>query len=272
MWKLIKQEYEALSHVEQYMTNLIWSEEDYRSLLTKRINAHMKRLELSTYSDTSLIDFMFEERMPWGREQDGGDKFRSPVTILHTLSRHRPRWLVELCKKAANAAMATRSKKITFSNINSVLDEFSSRRLDDQIAEFSSQCPELKEIMAAFKEQNERYTTNILLSTIKNRILNHLTPSISGVIGSPTATEVAHFLFQTGFLTARKNRDDGYDHVSYADNPNLLASRTNLDQGYEWEIHPVFRQALALKNFSDRNRSGKTTNQFNQSSRTNRRR
>jgi hypothetical protein len=34
----------------------------------------------------------------------------------------------------------------------------------------------------------------------------------------------------------------------YSDNPTLLHSRTNLDDGAKWEIHPVFREHLNLRN------------------------
>ena len=42
--------------------------------------------------------------------------------------------------------------------------------------------------------------------------------------------------------------DGSYEHISFEDNPALLKSRTSVDNGVSWEIHPVFRQALQLKN------------------------
>ena len=72
-------------------------------------------------------------------------------------------------------------------------------------------------------------------------------------MGKPAAMEVAHFLFQIGFLTARRDiSPDSYEHLAYSDNPALLNARTNVDQGFSWEVHPVFRQVLKLKNVPDR--------------------
>ena len=101
----------------------------------------------------------------------------------------------------------------------------------------------------AFIGEPEWFSTESLIETINRRILQKIQPKINGVIGAPSHWEVAHFLYQIGLLTARKELPTGgYDHISFAENPTLLSSRTNIDQGHSWEIHPVFRQALKLKN------------------------
>ena len=104
-------------------------------------------------------------------------------------------------------------------------------------------------MIVAFSKQNERYKTAELLTLIDNKILNHINVKIYGLVGKPNNREVAHFLFQIAFITARQDNEDGsYDHISFEKNPSLLKSRTNVDNGMLWEIHPVFRQALHLKN------------------------
>jgi hypothetical protein len=136
-----------------------------------------------------------------------------------------------------------------FDDINRELVSFGRRRIEDTIAEYSVQCSNLEELLTAFSQEPERFETEQLLRIIKNKALNHLSIKIEGVLGSPSAVEVAHFLFQIGFLTARKDIDENnYEHFSYEDKPTLLSSRANLDQGHSWEIHPVFRQVLSLKN------------------------
>ncbi|WP_353662526.1 hypothetical protein [Hydrogenimonas sp. SS33] len=139
--------------------------------------------------------------------------------------------------------------KIYFSDIDNILEDFGKRRIDDTIAEFKSQCPDIEDLLSAFANQDERYSTADLLTTITNRILQGTNLKIEGVLGSPSNKEVAHFLYSIGFLTARRDNPDGsYDHISFDMEPTLLKSRTNIDQGVSWEIHPVFRQALRLKN------------------------
>lgn len=255
VWATIKRDFEALSHVEQYITDLNWSLDDFYDLLAMRVEGYLKRHNLweeaekgldrnRSQRNRQLIGMVFDDPMPWGR-----DSKRPPTTILYTLSRHRPRWVIELGKISARSAKVARRSKVNFDDINDQLEEFGRKRIDDAIAEFRSQCPQLEELLTAFVGQSERFTTDQLISTISNRILQAVSPQIVGVLGKPSAREVARFLFQIEFLTARKERlDGGYDHVSFPENPALLGARTNIDQGYSWEIHPVFRQVLKLKN------------------------
>ena len=255
IWATIKQHHETLSHVEQYVRPLSWSIADFYELLAKRVEAHLqrtgawRRLHKTLYlapdkRRSQLVAMVFDDPMPWGRDQR-----RPPTTILYTLSRRRPRWLVELAKHAAAGALKAGRERINFDDINAVLPEFGQRRVQDTVAEFRSQCSEIEELLTAFVGEPEWFSTADLISTINNRVLQGVHPKIAGIIGTASAVEVAHFLFQIGFLTARSDKPGGhYEHVAYADNPALLSARTNIDQGYTWEIHPVFRQVLKLKN------------------------
>ncbi|MCA3019218.1 MAG: hypothetical protein ING62_11290 [Rhodocyclaceae bacterium] len=157
--------------------------------------------------------------------------------------------MIELCKEAAKSAVVSGRKKIGLDDITSVLAVFGQQRIDDTIAEFQAQCPQVGELVSAFSRQNERYQTDDLIKTIKNRILGGVHPQIVGISGAPDAVEIAHFLFQIGFLTARRDLSGGhYQHLAYAEAPHLLSDRTNFDDGVSWEIHPVFRQVLRLQN------------------------
>ena len=256
IWAIIKREYEALSHVEQYIDDISWSLDDSYILLARRIEGYLKRSNQWEEHFHSFPQYPFEQRsflieqlfsspVPWGRNAT-----RPVAVALFTLSRRRPRWLIELCKEAASKkALNNKFGKISFDDITDVMESFSKRRVDDTIVEFKSQCPEMEDLLAAFAGQVERLSTGDLMTLINNRILQSVNPRIAGVVGKPTAREVAQFLYQIGFLTARKDLDsDQYEHVAFADNPTLLNTTTNIDQGYLWEIHPVFRQALKLKN------------------------
>lgn len=255
VWSIVKREYEALSHVEQYISDLAWNQDDFYELIARRVEGYLRRTKQWDSAVTTLqtermarnkqlISLIFDDPMPWGR-----GKTRPPTVILYTLARHRPRWLVELWKVSAQAANKMSRTRINFDDIDNELEAFGKRRVDDTVAEFKSQCPEVEELLVAFVGQPEFFSTDNLIKTLQNRVLQAIHPRIVGVMGSPSPKEVAHFLFQIGFLTARKDFGNGeYEHLAYADNPSLLSSRTNVDQGYSWEVHPVFRQALKLKN------------------------
>ncbi|MBZ0090636.1 MAG: hypothetical protein K8F27_00215 [Sulfuricellaceae bacterium] len=256
IWSILKRQFEGLSHLQQYICNLFWTADDYRSLLAKRVQSYLERNGQwaitkkyfavdQSKRELQLIGLVFEDPMPWG----GDDRLRQPHAILHTLSKHRPRWLVELCKAAAKSLDINKKSKIGLDELTAVLPAFGQRRIDDAIAEFGSQCPQLSELLSAFSRQNERYTTDELIKTLRDRIMMAVHPQIAGITPPASEVAVAHFLFQIGFLTARRDvSEKHYEHIVYADAPHLLKDRTNLDDGVSWEIHPVYRQTLQLKN------------------------
>lgn len=256
IWTILKRQFEGLSHLQQYICDLTWTADDYRSLLARRVQSYLERNDQwtktkkyfaldQTKREEQLIALAFEDPMPWG----GDHRMRSPHVILHTLSKHRPRWLVELCKEAANHLRITKKTKIGRDDITTVLPAFGQRRIDDAVAEFSSQCPQVSELLSAFSRQNERYTTDELINTLRNRVMAAVHPQIVGTTQPASEVEVAHFLFQIGFLTARRDFSaTHYEHLAYSDAPHLLKDRTNLDDGVTWEIHPVYRQTLRLQN------------------------
>lgn len=252
VWTTIKLEYEALSHIEQYMIDLQWTEESVLQLLAKRIEGYLTRTsqldQLSArqldeaYRDYNLVDLAFEGQMKWGKG------VRPPHVVLNTLSKHRPRWLVELCKVAGKRAKRLNHARINRDDIFAELATFGERRIQDTVAEFRSQCPEIQDILASFRRTQEEMSTAELFSLINNKVLNHLKPNIVGVMGNAQARDVASFLFEIGFMFGRLDLPDGkYEHITFSERPHLLKSRTNIDDGLRWEIHPIFRQALEVR-------------------------
>jgi hypothetical protein len=251
IWAIIKREFEALSHIEQYIHDLSWSSDQFRSLLAARISAYLKRTnqwaQLASrlpreefLRQQAIVGLAFDDPMPWG----GGDRKRPPHVVLWTLTGHRPRWLVELCKVAGKAAAKHNMTRINRDDVDVQLAQFGRRRIEDTVAEFRSQCPQIEELLGAFSRQPDLYSTDELLKTIHNRIIQAVTPTFVGLGGKTSDLDVAHFLFQVGFLAGRRNygEHDGYDHILYRDNPTLLRSRTNLDDGLRWEVNPSFER------------------------------
>jgi hypothetical protein len=84
VWTIIKREFEALSHVEQYVDDLRWTLNDFYELLAKRIEGYLRRtnqwdeVQQTTSHDIStrrkqLIGLVFDDPMPWGKEPKGSD-------------------------------------------------------------------------------------------------------------------------------------------------------------------------------------------------------
>ena len=258
VWTTLKMDAEALSHVEQYTTDLRWDADSFRALLARRIEGYLLRRGLleaalrdaaraRAHRDQYLIDLVFEQDIEWGRN------IRSAHVVLHTLSMHRPRWMIELCKIAAGRATRQRHPRIMRDDIVHDLAGFGHRRIEDTIAEFRSQCPEIEELLAAFRREPEELSTDGVLAVIDSKILSHLSPRIVGVVGQARAQDVAAFLYQIGFIFARQDERDGsYKHFAYSDRPELWRSRVGAEAGIKWEIHPIFRQALEIRDASGR--------------------
>lgn len=115
VWAIIKREFESLSHIEQYMHDLSWTQDQFRVLLAARIKAYLIRTDQwslvsptlpyeKSAAEHALNALIFDTPMPWG----GADGTRPPHIALWTLTAHRPRWLVELCKEAGKAAEKNR--------------------------------------------------------------------------------------------------------------------------------------------------------------------
>jgi len=252
VWTTIKMEFEALSHVEQYVYDLRWDESSIRQLLAKRIEGALMRSGSwdgftrtnpvnSWQRERKLIKAVLDDPMSWGKS------VRPPHVLLYTLSKHRPRWVIELCKLAGRSAVEAERSRIARDDIFEHLETFGRRRIEDTVSEFRAQCPEVQELIAAFNREGEQFSTAELTTLIKRKILNHVNPQIVGVV-APRPIDVAAFLFQVGFIFGREELpNDEYRHISYSERPHLLSARTSLDEGLSWEIHPVFRQALELR-------------------------
>lgn len=261
VWAIVKREFESLSHIEQYMHDLSWTQDQFRQLLAERVRAYLKRTDQWTFiaktlpyeksaAELALISMAFDAPMPWG----GSDRTRPPHLALWTLTAHRPRWLVELCKQAGKIAEKRNAKRINLDDIKHQLPVFGRKRIEDTEAEFKSQCPQIAELLGAFSRQSDIYSTDELLKTIHNRIIQAVNPTLVGQVGKPSDLDVAHFLFQIGFLAGRRDYGEhgGYDHILYRENPALLKSRTNLDDGLRWEINPIYREVLNLRSFGNK--------------------
>lgn len=253
VWTILKMELESLSKVEQYITDLRWEERDALTLLAKRVEGYLRRhgkwdtaaKQLPRDPDDreyALVNLAFESPMRWGENAT-----RPPHVVLFTLSKHRPRWLVELARTSGIRAGRARMQIITKDLILSDLANFGRLRIQDTVAEFKCQCPEVEELIGAFNRGAEQMRTAELVKLIERKILAHLTPHIAGT-GALTVLKVASFLFEIGiFYARRENADGSYEHFAFAQKPSLLRSRTDLDEGMQWEVHPVFRQALELR-------------------------
>lgn len=252
VYSSVRLEHESFSHIRQYVSKISWTETQIRQLLARRIEGYLSRTDQLNKTDLSksgpdrdneLISLAFESPVKWG----GGERRRLVYIPLYTLSVHRPRWVIELCKLAASRHHSL-GTKITIDDILAEMPDFGESRKSDISAEFKPQCAQIDELIDAFYGEKSIMSTEEVFAIIDSKILVAFTPNIAGMSGKPRAADVASFLFEVGLFFGRRDCDDGtYEHISFAERPSLLRSRVNPDEGLRWEIHPVFRQVLRTR-------------------------
>lgn len=249
VWSVIRRYDESLDKLEQYVHEIKWAESDFRRLLYRRIKSQLDELHLPypviASTDTveqkeqKFIKLIFVPTAEW---------VGKPIQIyrlIYTLSYHRPRWAIQLCKLMQKEAISTNDTLLTKGHVDAVWGEYGLKRIADAVAEHKHQCKQIEELLNAFRGAERLMSRDQLITWIKNHITNHLSPIISGVpVTKPV--DVAHFLYEIGFILARSETPSGYEHYSFELMPDFLSSRTNDDFGMSWEIHPCYREALDI--------------------------
>jgi len=247
----VRLDFESISHIRQYLVRLNWDEDQIRRMLARRVEGYLVRsaqtasLDLpppGKKRDEFYISLLFESPVRWGDAE-------KPVHIaLYTLSAGRPRWLIELCKRAASCAFERNHRKIGLDDVRREMEDFGEARRSDLVAEFGSKCEQLLDLFDAFHSRQEIYSTTELYALIEDRILANFSPNIAGLSGRAKANDVANFLFEVGLFHGRRELAGGkYEHIPFAKRPNAFTSVVNVEPEMRWEIHPVFRAALNLR-------------------------
>ena len=63
----------------------------------------------------------------------------------------RPRWAIQLSKLAQEAALRHNWDRITKDSIDEVWGEYGVKRIEDLVAEHKHQCPQVSELINAFR-------------------------------------------------------------------------------------------------------------------------
>jgi hypothetical protein len=259
VWALIRRFDESLDKTDQYVSEINWLQKDFLQLLFLRIKAHLDKLRIplptvpahvpERDAQERVLELIFVPKMDWGSSVAMGIKTVDTYKVIYTMSYERPRWAIQLCKLAQAACVRKGQKLITKEILDEVWGEYGAKRIADLVAEHKHQCPELEELLNAFRGCERLLSRADLVKWINNRICSHLGPSIEGP-GTRSALDIARFLYRLGFIVARSDSSDGsgsYEHYRFDQMPDFLSARTNDDFGVKWEIHPCYREALDIQ-------------------------
>ncbi len=264
VWALIRRYDEALDKTAQYVSEILWGQEDFLELLALRIKAdalhrgiplpRKGRGESPRSYKERLLATAFVPKMQWGDSRPPSEmqptltapRMVATYRVIYTLSYERPRWAIQLCKLAREAALRKHARRIGKENIDEVWGEYGAKRIEDLVAEHKHQCPQVNELLNAFRGAVRLMPRAELFTWIKNRVSEHVEVTIEGS-RTRVPREIARFLYRIGFVVARSENPDGqYEHYRFDQMPDFLLSRTDEDFSVKWEIHPCYRQALDI--------------------------
>lgn len=273
VWALLRRYDEALDKMSQYVSEILWHQKDFLALLALRIQASLKQLAVprpkplphtSTEDrEERLLELAFVPQMQWGSYRRLPSEMQPSLTeprmvdsykIIYTLSYERPRWAIQLCKLAQEAALRRNATRIDKESIDEVWGEYGAKRIEDLVSEHKHQCPQVNELLNAFRGAERVMSRGDLFNWIKNRVSEHLEVKIEGDI-TRSPREIARFLYRLGFIVARsENKDGQYEHYRFDQMSDFLLARTDDDFSVRWEIHPCYREALDIKKLNKSHR------------------
>jgi hypothetical protein len=273
VWALLRRYDEALDKMSQYVSEILWQQKDFLALLALRIQASLKQSGTSTRKpppyasrediEERLLELAFVPKMQWGSHRRQPSEMQPSLApprmvdtykIIYTLSYERPRWAIQLCKLAKEAALRHNALRIDKESIDEVWGEYGAKRIEDLVSEHKHQCPEVNELLNAFRGAKRVMTRPELFQWINNRVSEHLNVTLEGE-STRSPREIARFLYRLGFIVARSDNADGeYEHYRFDQMSDFLLARTDDDFSVKWEIHPCYREALDIQKLNQSHR------------------
>lgn len=249
---LVRTADESTDKIEGNVIWLTWTEHELLVFLAKRVQSYLGY----SISESSLLKKpQFEIAkclypiMECNFMGEGKWKNRPIYYILLSLTRRRPRDLINLCTQAAREANDNHHMKIDTGDWESIFSRYSQNRLQDTINEHRYELPDIRRLLLGMKPSHDQKKLSGSHKYTEKQLLN----KISGIMQTgdflfadghkATSNELLAFMYKINFLVARKDLADGYIDRKYFEDNNYLSSEC-VEFGYDWEVHPAFRWAL----------------------------
>lgn len=249
---LVRTADESTDKIEGNVIWLTWSEHELLVFLAKRIQSYLgnnisektllkkPQFEIVKYL-YPIMDSHFKGTGKWNN--------RPIHYVLLSLTRRRPRDLVNLCIQAAREACNNQHEKITTLDWENVFSQYSQNRLQDTINEHRYELQDIRRLLLGMKPSHEQKKLAGSHKYTEIQILN----KISGIMQNgdfifannqkATSNELLGFMYKINFIVARKDLKDGFIDRKYFEDNNYLSTEY-CEFGYDWEVHPAFRWAL----------------------------
>jgi hypothetical protein len=176
--------------------------------------------------------------------------------VILSLIRNRPRDLVKLCTLAARNAYKRKSPIICTKDFESILPEYSKSIISDTVAEYKSELPQVERLLYGFKpfKQAKAASDSFVFTTAELHAQIFRISELGRFIHASGAVldehDLTEFLYKINFITARKEKPDGFiDRKNFEHDSYLASSFRNF--GYDWEIHLAYRWVLQPDSLED---------------------
>lgn len=249
---LVRTADESTDKIEGNVIWLNWTEHELLVFLAKRVQSYlgnklsekelMKKPQFEIAKELyPIMEKIFKGEGKWNNK---------PIHyILLSLTRRRPRDLINLCTQAAREAFDNHHSKISTDDWEAIFSRYSQNRLQDTINEHRYELPNIRQLLLGMKPNHEqrklsgsqKYTEDQLIRKISGIMQNGEFVFSNGLVA--TAKELLTFMYKINFLVARKDLADGYIDRKYFEDNNYLSTE-HIEFGYDWEVHPAFRWAL----------------------------
>lgn len=255
VYYLVRTSDESTDKLESSCYWFTWTNHEILAMLIKRIKTYFG---LPCPSDRELIAMDQAllaadlTKVMTGRFNGRGQWENIPThRMLMTLIRRRPRDLVKLCVRAAEAAEKNQHSLIESADFDEIFSRYSQDRLQDAINEYKSELPDIQALLENMKPtQAERkrkvrryvFTMGELQNKVKNITERHKFYFFEQKRPA-SERERMQFMYKIGFITARRQLPTGMIVRHFFEEQNYVCS-TFSDFGYDWEIHPAYRWAL----------------------------
>jgi hypothetical protein len=252
VWSVINRIDEAMDKCDQYITDLVWEQSDFDKMLARRIYSYLNRRHLSGMYGFAIsekdplrnprivIREIFAPKFIWAGET------YSPSEFIFLFSDGRPRWAINLCKRAFRNQAKDKKRQICQEHFYEALDNHGKARLDDLYKEHKQQFPKIEQLIQVFSGGEAYYKTESLLFVLDEKFVKkNREIEIDGVVEKADCLRVADLLYRIGFIYANKYGNYNLKNViQYEDRPDLLKDIGNLDVSYYWMIKSIYQKRL----------------------------
>jgi len=249
---LVRTADESTDKIEGNVIWLNWTEHELLVFLAKRVQSYLgNKLSENVLLRKPQFEIVKELYPIMESHFMGEGKWNNkPIHyILLSLTRRRPRDLINLCTQAAREANDNYHSKISTDDWEAIFSRYSQNRLQDTINEHRYELPEIRRLLLGMKPSHDqrklsgshKYTEDQLLKKISGIMQAGVFAFSNGQVA--TEKELLTFMYKINFLVARKDLSEGYIDRKYFEDNNYLSTE-HVEFGYEWEVHPAFRWAL----------------------------